>query len=541
MCLFLAVIGVKLTQRMFEYSDVQWNQNTKHVNAETDFVEINIIAEDQLYFSFDLSILSVVWDGSYDLDQLLVVKISQAERKESLDENTTITFTKEDMENELNWNQSKFKNIQIPETKFAEDDTLQIFQLWFDFTNYTVGGADGNADFFKFFYIDIIPWYELLGANWIEQYEANLILENSLYSTLITNTNIDLNEISEPVVKTVTSLSYESFVLGKINVVALEIQSLEAVYQDDLFGLEIFSPKINKYIGFSDDDVKISSISLAVGEDEMSPIYIQITMNADIEQFNRKVFNFLELTGILGGIFEVFDVFFGFIIGIIANRMFKSGVKEDIAKAQKQYVELKMMIDELKRNQSNQSEQNEQPVSRQEHAEEEKMHPNQVDNQLNLNNFPSAHQMLNNSSQNADFMRDQVKADIKRIKLLSDYNKKVEEYDVNSFYKALDGVDLVFTVKTLREQVSYLLHKDKEYSEQASKKFEQEPNLYRRNLNLSEDDEDEKKEPRVHAEPVIEVYSASEESKSMDKLPKTLPIRQLRRRQMLYETPHFQN
>jgi hypothetical protein len=102
MCLFLAVIGVKLTQRMFEYSDVQWNQNTKHVNAETDFVEINIIAEDQLYFSFDLSILSVVWDGSYDLDQLLVVKISQAERKESLDENTTITFTKEDMENELN-------------------------------------------------------------------------------------------------------------------------------------------------------------------------------------------------------------------------------------------------------------------------------------------------------------------------------------------------------------------------------------------------------------------------------------------------------
>lgn len=37
-------------------------------------------------------------------------------------------------------------------------------------------------------------------------------------------------------------------------------------------------------------------------------IYIVFYSEKSVAQFKRKVFNIFELTGILGGIFEIFDV-----------------------------------------------------------------------------------------------------------------------------------------------------------------------------------------------------------------------------------------
>jgi hypothetical protein len=65
--------------------------------------------------------------------------------------------------------------------------------------------------------------------------------------------------------------------------------------------------------------------------------------------YEGKVYNIFELTGTLGGIFEVFDLFFGFILGSISSYMFRKDLKKDILKSEKEYLSIKLSLEELRK------------------------------------------------------------------------------------------------------------------------------------------------------------------------------------------------
>ena len=72
-----------------------------------------------------------------------------------------------------------------------------------------------------------------------------------------------------------------------------------------------------KYIGFQKDEIS----------NRRSILSCAIVLGEQTNQFGRKVLNFLEVTGIVGGIFEIWDIVFGSFIGFAYSYMFKRELK----------------------------------------------------------------------------------------------------------------------------------------------------------------------------------------------------------------------
>jgi len=56
-------------------------------------------------------------------------------------------------------------------------------------------------------------------------------------------------------------------------------------------------------------------------------ILINVILKGQTNQFGRKVLGVLEVTGVVGGIFELFDILVGTLIGFIYSYMFKKELK----------------------------------------------------------------------------------------------------------------------------------------------------------------------------------------------------------------------
>jgi len=67
-----------------------------------------------------------------------------------------------------------------------------------------------------------------------------------------------------------------------------------------------------------------------------TPLSIKISLSSQKVQYRRKVLTFFEVTGFLGGIFEIFEVTFGSIIGIISFYSFKRNIIKQIKEAKGQ-------------------------------------------------------------------------------------------------------------------------------------------------------------------------------------------------------------
>jgi hypothetical protein len=131
---------------------------------------------------------------------------------------------------------------------------------------------------------------------------------------------------------------------------------MELTKEDDLLGFNPFVDQ-EQLISIAEKTEMMLHTNLEIGITTF--FLIDFKFSSNVIQYKRKVFNILELTGILGGIFEVFDIAFGFILGGLSSLMFKKDLREDVAKAEEQYNSLKITIEELRKEvRSNQQPQN---------------------------------------------------------------------------------------------------------------------------------------------------------------------------------------
>jgi hypothetical protein len=187
-----------------------------------------------------------------------------------------------------------------------------------------------------------------------------------LNNTLIgvnTHANVaDLNDIDNPVNGLERAIiSNLALTLEGMMTFELHLQQNELQLDDSLIGVWS-QPEQISFTNIKDDGVGYSLHKYSSNDQPIHQLLIAFRDGQLIEQLKRKVFNIFELFGILGGLFEIFDVAFGFLIGIISHKFFKNELKTEIGKAQKQYDDLKVMINnlenKLKQNSDNQRNQN---------------------------------------------------------------------------------------------------------------------------------------------------------------------------------------
>lgn len=161
--------------------------------------------------------------------------------------------------------------------------------------------------------------------------------------------DLDLNDIGNPV-KT-NSIETVSFNMSNIiaNVIMTSVEKVEYSLEDSLIGLNFIDNK-EQFYRFSRGKYQ-DMYDLSYINSNYSQVNIQIRLDPSVKQYRRKLFNLFELTGILGGVFELFDVFLGFILGSVSSYMFKQELAGDIKKAQTQYDSLKLKIEQLEHKQ----------------------------------------------------------------------------------------------------------------------------------------------------------------------------------------------
>ena len=80
-----------------------------------------------------------------------------------------------------------------------------------------------------------------------------------------------------------------------------------------------------------------------------SLVSIDIGIATNVYQSKRKVLTIFEVTGFLGGIFELFEIIFGFILGTISSYTFKRQILDELKESRDQYLELKAQLDDLRK------------------------------------------------------------------------------------------------------------------------------------------------------------------------------------------------
>ena len=67
------------------------------------------------------------------------------------------------------------------------------------------------------------------------------------------------------------------------------------------------------------------------------PAVFDIGIANQVYQYKRKVLTIFEITGFLGGVFEIFEIMFGFILGTISSYTFKRQILSELKESRDQY------------------------------------------------------------------------------------------------------------------------------------------------------------------------------------------------------------
>lgn len=238
------------------------------------------------------------------------------------------------------------------------------------------------------------------------------ILQNSTIRVGIPLVRIDLDNMESPIVRTPNIVHSDLVSFSQHLVFKYEIRRIELTLDDSRIGNSPF-------VGFQ-TLLEYTHSSSKINEFDTMFVGVTYMNSANIVlQYKRKALNFFEVAGTLGGVFEIFDVFFGVILGTLSTLLFKKELNFEIEKAERKYNELRAKLERLEISQNNEENKN--------NAEEVKENP--------------SHPLL--SPVNEVLVKNIKKKD-----------------NLHNFNQNLDCIDIVYSIKTLQEQVAYLLRRD---------------------------------------------------------------------------------
>ncbi|CAI2387131.1 unnamed protein product [Moneuplotes crassus] len=352
------------------------------------------------------------------------------------------------------------------------------------------------------------------------------IAKDSIIRIHLNNRYIDLNDIENPIKKYYDRPFQIQYKENKRIIVKFKLRKHEVILEDSFFPLPWDTEP--KYFN-SIEDFEIFEEN--IGIESSGLVYVQISRDPQVDQHQRRILNFLEVTGVLGGIFEIFELGFGVLLGLYSSLMFKRKIYKDLLKYEDKFKLMQKCIKNLEfqlkqtvnlndiRAQSDHQINNEE-VKEEMHSIKEKSSENwneeskhnlvrgleeeikahqsdfkpleeggsfqneEEHNQLrdpvedveqnNLNSNPERQGVQNpqNTSHKKELNDSKFKRD--KSKFFSILNKyKTMEEEMEKFSNSLDCLNIAYMVKTLWIQTKYILLKDPDYVEAIS----QDPSL----------------------------------------------------------------
>jgi hypothetical protein len=108
-------------------------------------------------------------------------------------------------------------------------------------------------------------------------------------------------------------------------ILPISIKRIELSLEDDIIGISPFGNDIS----MNDFDAMTSAHFQDFTDSAKIIIYVSNDSHY-VYQGKRRVLNILEIFGTLGGVFQVFDIFFGVILGSLSTFMFKKELKKEV-------------------------------------------------------------------------------------------------------------------------------------------------------------------------------------------------------------------
>ena len=168
---------------------------------------------------------------------------------------------------------------------------------------------------------------------------------------LITQTlYVDLNDLETPIKYLYTEVGYFDFTIASnLQTFQFEVERNEIELEDNWWD-------------FLSQPSQIQMNSLSYKESQFtefdgikSRLLWRINLGKVTNQFGRKVLNFLEVTGVIGGIFELLDILVGAFISFIYSYMLKRELQKDLVVAQSEIVKLQESLKKIQNNDSGNS------------------------------------------------------------------------------------------------------------------------------------------------------------------------------------------
>ena len=155
----------------------------------------------------------------------------------------------------------------------------------------------------------------------------------SILTTTIKSNYVDLNDIQNPIKPFYFTQDGFTVSQGKFDRLSLKVSSNQVSLEDSLLS-NLLPPDYQRFNSIS----KTDAISQNFAGDLLTPNYsfrIEISLDNREFQYTRNILDFLEVSGTIGGIFEVLEVFIGAISGYLTSYFFRKELKHDLEKTNK--------------------------------------------------------------------------------------------------------------------------------------------------------------------------------------------------------------
>ena len=154
------------------------------------------------------------------------------------------------------------------------------------------------------------------------------VLSKSLYA--------DLDDIDNPIKEYTEVIVAKSLHYFEERLYTTTVSQQEVILEDTLwFYFKDPTPIIFNKMG----DIDKVNMDLIVDYESVinnpesrqsRPFMLFLELDSNIYQYRRKVLTLLEVTGFLGGIYEIFEIVFGIIIGNLSSWLFRKNIHNEI-------------------------------------------------------------------------------------------------------------------------------------------------------------------------------------------------------------------
>lgn len=276
---------------------------------------------------------------------------------------------------------------------------------------------------------------------------------------------MDLNDFENPIKYHYSGYSFGTYSSNEktgSNQVFIKIERNEVQLQDSWW--DFLSPP--DVINFNNVQSTFEAIS---HKDADTLSYeVALLLSERKNQYGRKTINFLEVTGTVGGLFEIIDIFAGMFIGYIFSASLKKQIRQDLHKAEGRISDLERQIQLMKRKSATNEESDEFSEKDQENDEEEKEGGEALSRYSLFKSVPKYDEGHEGENLQPQKLKRKKTTYYNKEKMKSVFSPTEVLADADEFLKNLDCVDLVYSLKQIEIKLQYLLDKDPGYQENSS-------------------------------------------------------------------------